>query len=132
MVGIDYYESIVSLHGAANDAHNVKGVLDRHADGTTNFTQPKLLVATSEDSAVSRTELRESVQELFRDKADIALFAAHTNADVVVRGTSGMLAAALGLRGGPGGEQRGQRFAGAAQRGTAAALQQLADHQPLR
>ena len=32
-------------------------------------------------------------------KADIALFAAHTNADVVVRGTSGMLAAALGLRG---------------------------------
>ena len=74
IVGIDYYESIVSLHGAANDAHNVKGVLDRHADGTTNFTQPKLLVATSEDSAVSRTELRESVQELFRDKADIALF----------------------------------------------------------
>lgn len=52
IVGIDYYESIVSLHGAANDAHNVKGVLDRHADGTTNFTQPKLLVATSEDSGL--------------------------------------------------------------------------------
>ncbi|MCB1297941.1 MAG: Nif3-like dinuclear metal center hexameric protein [Microthrixaceae bacterium] len=32
-------------------------------------------------------------------KADIALFAAHTNADVVERGTSGMLATALGLRG---------------------------------
>ncbi|HOA86301.1 MAG TPA: Nif3-like dinuclear metal center hexameric protein, partial [Microbacteriaceae bacterium] len=31
-------------------------------------------------------------------KADIALFAAHTNADVVARGTSGMLAMALGLR----------------------------------
>lgn len=31
-------------------------------------------------------------------KADVALFAAHTNADVVERGTSGVLAAALGLR----------------------------------
>lgn len=32
-------------------------------------------------------------------KADIALFAAHTNADVVERGTSGVLATALGLQG---------------------------------
>ena len=32
-------------------------------------------------------------------KADVALFAAHTNADVVERGTSGVLAAALGLQG---------------------------------
>lgn len=31
-------------------------------------------------------------------KADIALFAAHTNADVVERGTSGVLATALGLQ----------------------------------
>ena len=32
-------------------------------------------------------------------KADVALFAAHTNADVVERGTSGALATALGLQG---------------------------------
>lgn len=73
IVGIDYYGSIQSLHGAANDAYNVKSVLDRHADGTTNFTQPKLMVATCPDTAVTRAELREAVQELFRDKVDIAL-----------------------------------------------------------
>ena len=73
IVGIDHYGSIDSLHGAANDAHSVKGVLDRHADGTTNFTQPKLMVATSPDTAVTRAELRAAVQDLFRDKVDIAL-----------------------------------------------------------
>ena len=73
IVGIDYYRSIQSLHGAANDAYSVKSVLDRHADGTTNFTQPKLMVATCPDTAVTRSELREAVQDLFRDKVDIAL-----------------------------------------------------------
>ena len=73
IVGIDYYGSIGLLHGAVNDAHSVKSVLERHADGTTNFTQPKLMVATSPDTAVTRAELRAAVQDLFRDKVDIAL-----------------------------------------------------------
>ena len=37
VVGIDYYESINSLHGCVNDAYAVKAVLDRHSDGTKNF-----------------------------------------------------------------------------------------------
>ena len=73
IVGIDYYGSIDLLHGAAYDAHSVSSVLERHADGTTNFTQPKLMVATSPDTAVTRAELRAAVQALFRDKVDIAL-----------------------------------------------------------
>ncbi|WP_319462643.1 caspase family protein [Micromonospora sp. RTP1Z1] len=74
IVGIDHYDRIGSLCGAVNDAHTVKTVLERHADGTLNFAQPKLMTATGPDSAVTRTELREAVEELFRDDAEISLF----------------------------------------------------------
>ncbi|ADU11407.1 peptidase C14 caspase catalytic subunit p20 [Micromonospora sp. L5] len=74
IVGIDHYDRIGSLHGAVNDAHTVKSVLERHADGTLNFAQPRLMTATGSDSAVRRTELREAVEELFRDDAEISLF----------------------------------------------------------
>lgn len=74
IVGIDHYDRIGSLSGAVNDAHTVKTVLERHADGTLNFAQPKLMTATGPDSAVTRTQLREAVEELFRDDAEISLF----------------------------------------------------------
>lgn len=79
IVGIDHYDQIGSLSGAVNDAHTVKTVLERHADGTLNFAQPKLMTATGPDSAVTRTQLREAVEELFRDNAEISLlyFAGH-------------------------------------------------------
>lgn len=74
IVGIDHYDQIPTLQGAVNDAHSVKNVLERHADGTLNFAQPKLLTATSSLATVTRTELREAVEELFRDDAEISLF----------------------------------------------------------
>ena len=37
VIGIDYYKSIPGLTGAVNDAHSVKAMLDRHADGSVNF-----------------------------------------------------------------------------------------------
>src|SRR3954468_18124689 len=74
IVGIDYYDKIQSLSGAVNDAHSVKAALDRNADGTINFAQPKLMTATGPGAAVSRTQLRDAVEELFRDDADISLF----------------------------------------------------------
>ena len=37
IVGIDYYAHVSPLHGCVNDAHSVKGVLERHSDGTLNF-----------------------------------------------------------------------------------------------
>lgn len=79
IVGIDYYEQIGSLRGAVNDAYSVKAALERHADGTLNFPQPKMLIGTGPDALVSRSELRQAVQELFRDDSDIALlyFAGH-------------------------------------------------------
>lgn len=79
IVGIDYYEKIGGLHGAVNDAYSVKTVLERHADGTLNFAQPKLLVGAGPNSTVTRSQLREAVEELFRDDSDVALlyFAGH-------------------------------------------------------
>lgn len=74
VAGLDYYEHIGSLHGAVNDAYSVKAVLERNADGTRNFVQPKLLTSTGPGADLTRHALRSAVEELFRDEAEIALF----------------------------------------------------------
>lgn len=74
IVGIDHYEHVGSLSGAVNDAYNVKAVLERHADGTLNFQQPRLMTSTGPGATVTRSELREAVEELFHDDAEISLF----------------------------------------------------------
>lgn len=74
IVGIDYYDHIGPLAGAVNDAHSVKAVLERHADGRLNFAQPKLMTGTGPGATVTRAELRSAVRDLFEGDADIALF----------------------------------------------------------
>lgn len=74
IIGIDHYEQIPSLRGAVNDAYSVKAALERHADGTLNFAQPRLMTATGPGTAISRTDMREAVEELFRDDAEVSLF----------------------------------------------------------
>jgi len=74
IVGIDHYQHIDSLSGCVNDAYALKQMLDRNADGTINFSQPKLLVGNGPNDLVTRSELKESLRELFTDDSDIALF----------------------------------------------------------
>lgn len=74
IAGIDYYDSIESLSGCVSDAQSVKGVLERHADGTVNFVTPLLLTASSETDRIERARLKEAVRDLFADDAEIALF----------------------------------------------------------
>src|SRR5215218_4658021 len=74
IVGIDYYEHIGRLSGCVNDAYAVKQMLDRNADGSVNFGQPKLIVGTSPADIITRADLKESVRELFSDDNDVALF----------------------------------------------------------
>ncbi|WP_285036589.1 caspase family protein [Plantibacter sp. ME-Dv--P-095] len=74
VVGVDFYEHIGSLRGCVNDAHDVESTLERHADGTTNFTNPRVLTATGPAAALSRGDLKSAVRELFEDDAEIALF----------------------------------------------------------
>jgi hypothetical protein len=79
IVGIDHYTDIRALSGCVNDAHAVKAVLERHADGTVNFVTPRVLTGTGSADIVERKELKDAVRELFAGDAEIALlyFAGH-------------------------------------------------------
>jgi hypothetical protein len=74
IVGIDHYDHIGGLSGCVNDAHAVKGILERHADNTVNFTTPRLMTSSSAANTVSRKDLKDAIKELFSDDSDIALF----------------------------------------------------------
>jgi hypothetical protein len=73
VVGVDYYDTINGLFGCVNDAYAMKSVLDRHSDGTKNF-DVNIEIATGPKARIERKELKNQVEELFRDKSDIALF----------------------------------------------------------
>lgn len=73
IVGIDYYSSVSHLHGCVNDAHAVKSVLERHTDGSVNFSV-KLLSGTGPSDTVSRAELKDAVKDLFAGDSETALF----------------------------------------------------------
>lgn len=73
IVGIDHYEHINGLTGCVNDAHGVKAMLDRDADGSVNFGT-KLVIGTGPADIVNRAELKEAVRELFADDAEVSLF----------------------------------------------------------
>jgi hypothetical protein len=73
IVGVDHYQHISPLGGCVNDAHGVKAMLDRHADGSVNFGT-KIIVGTGPRDIVTRTELKDAVRELFVDDTDVSLF----------------------------------------------------------
>lgn len=83
-VGIDSYEKISDLHGCVNDANGVKSALERNGDGTLNF-HTKLLCATSEASYITRTDLKDAIQELFEGDSEIAVlyYAGHGSYDAL-------------------------------------------------
>lgn len=83
-VGIDSYKSVGDLHGCVNDANSVKSALERNGDGTLNF-DVKLMSATSEASYITRTELKDAIEELFKSESEIAVFyyAGHGSIDAL-------------------------------------------------
>lgn len=83
-VGIDNYEHVPNLSGCVNDANAVGTVLERNADGTMNFGVKKMC-ATSEDSRISRSQLKAAVEELFKSETEVSLFyfAGHGSFDSV-------------------------------------------------
>jgi hypothetical protein len=90
IAGINYYQKISSLSGCVNDAHSVKAMLDRHADGSVNF-HVKLMTASSSADAVNRSEFREAVKDLFSGDEEVCLlyFAGHGH----IEATGGYLCA---------------------------------------
>lgn len=98
VVGIDYYENILGLHGCVNDAHSVNSVLERDGDssGGVNF-DVRLLTASAKASAINRAALKDRIVELFKGDSDIALlyFAGHGHVET----TGGYLLASDARRG---------------------------------
>ena len=73
VVGIDYYDKFSQLGGCVNDAHAVKAMLDRNADGSVNLGC-KLIVGTGPSDIVTRQDLKEAVRELFAGDGELAVF----------------------------------------------------------
>ena len=73
IVGINYYEHGNSLFGCVDDAHAVKAVLERHGDGTVNF-DVQLFTGTGPSDMVTRSQIKDYIEKLFSDDAEIALF----------------------------------------------------------
>jgi uncharacterized caspase-like protein len=73
-VGIDEYRGSI-LHGCVSDATRMQTVLAKHQDGSPNF-DCKLLVAPpgGKNDVVTKAILRQNIQQLFKDEADVALF----------------------------------------------------------
>jgi uncharacterized caspase-like protein len=69
LVGINDYPS-APLTGCINDARAMERLLRRHDDGRVNFDTQLL---TSDRETVTRARLRESIDSLFADPADVAL-----------------------------------------------------------
>ena len=73
IVGINHYEHGNPLFGCVDDAYAVKAVLERHDGGSVNF-DCQLHTGTGSDDCVNRCDLKDSIEELFKTDAKIALF----------------------------------------------------------
>lgn len=77
-VGIDCYANVPGLYGCVNDANSVKAALERNGDGTINF-DTKIMSATNEETYITRSMLKDAINDLFSSESEIAVlyFAGH-------------------------------------------------------
>ncbi|MBY3323015.1 caspase family protein [Rhizobium laguerreae] len=73
VVGIDHYQHISRLFGCVNDATSVASRLERNEDRSRNFDVRTALGSDAKD-LLTRDELREAVEELFKGDGEVALF----------------------------------------------------------
>jgi uncharacterized caspase-like protein len=73
VIGVNYYAHVSPLFGCVNDTHSVKSILDKHSNGSVNFGV-MLRVATSSSDAISRNDLKDMVEDLFKGDSEIVLF----------------------------------------------------------
>lgn len=72
-VGIDNY-SFGPLRGCVSDADRLARLLSQHDDGTPNFDCRQLVAPTpGSNELVTRPKLRQAVESLFKDSAEVAL-----------------------------------------------------------
>ncbi len=68
VVGIDHYADN-PLDGCINDAKNIHKLIKRNEDGSPNFDS---LLLTSESETITRALLKEKIEALFKDEAEMA------------------------------------------------------------
>ena len=73
-VGIDEYAG-APLQGCVSDAERVCEVLSRNQDDSPNFDCRQLTAPIGQCGTITRRMLREQLDELFRDPAEVVLFA---------------------------------------------------------
>src|SRR5688572_10988062 len=72
-VGIDNYPS-GSLRGCVSDAERLAALLSKHQNGTPNFECKKLVAPNGGAlDTITRAKLKQAVEQLFKDKAEVAL-----------------------------------------------------------
>lgn len=78
VIGVNFYEHLLGLDSAVNDAYEVKQVLERNADGTKNF-DVRLLTSSGTEELLERDTLRSQIEELYNGNGDVAIlyFAGH-------------------------------------------------------
>lgn len=87
IVGIDHYpDSIGALTGCVNDAKKIQAALIRNEDKSPNF-DCKVLTTLKED--ITRSFLRQNIEELFSQDVDVALF--YFSGHGTIRGLDGYL-----------------------------------------
>jgi len=69
IVGIDNYETS-PLNGCVNDANSIANTLETNGDGSPNFG---VRLITSPGVSVTRSSMREAIEQLFAGKSDMAL-----------------------------------------------------------
>jgi hypothetical protein len=63
------------LNGCVSDAERMAGVLARHEDGSLNFECRKMIAPKGVASnVITRPKLKKELEELFRDRVEVALF----------------------------------------------------------
>jgi hypothetical protein len=70
VVGINNYPG-APLRGCVNDANAIAGVLEKHGNGSPNFS---IKLMTAPTDAIQKATLREAIENLFAGDCDISLF----------------------------------------------------------
>lgn len=98
VVGIDDYPQ-TPLNGCVNDALAVASLLERHGDGSPNFSVQSI---TSDTTQVTCNLLHDKIEELFEGDADTALFYFAGHGLINFATNAGYIVAQDGRRGAPG------------------------------
>ncbi|URZ04712.1 caspase family protein [Clostridium felsineum] len=69
IIGLNNYPN-AKLHGCINDAKRISNILTKNENGSPNFS---VKLITDELKLVTKSELSESIEELFRGPSDVAL-----------------------------------------------------------